>query len=178
MSCFYLWKYILLCFFMQHILQLCTQLCSCQTMFCILHLICALPCYCCIYFYLLMLTHFCVKFLSHVILFELRFIWTIALLENALPWTSSQSVLHVCVVVYPSQLPYCGFIQCCVAIGCVGQHLATYFAEWKYTNQTVNGSLWSAKPFSFFLLPPTLVLHWSGLSRFCVVWCYCCWMWK
>lgn len=34
-----MWKF-LLCFFMQHILQLC----SCQTMFCILHLICALPC--------------------------------------------------------------------------------------------------------------------------------------
>lgn len=46
----------------------------------------------------MLLIHFCVKFILHVILFELC--EHFALLENALPRAHNQSLLHVCVVVY------------------------------------------------------------------------------
>lgn len=167
--CFYLWEYLFLCFFMQHILQLCTHLCSCQAMFYILHPIYALPCSAA-YNVSYDNTFLCsISITYYYYIIWTVFYWTLALLENAPSWTSSQSVLHVCVSVYPSQLAYCGFIQCCVAISRVGQHLATCFAEWRYTNQTVNGSLRPAKPFSFSYYHP----HWCCTETGWIVFILC-----
>lgn len=86
-------------------------------MFCIVHLFYALPC--------VMLIHFCVKFILHVILFNLC--EHFALLENALPWAHNQSLLHVCVVYLLSW--HIVVSSSVVWLSVVGQHLATYFAE-------------------------------------------------
>lgn len=69
--------------------------------------------------------------------------WTLALLGNVLLWTSNQSVLHVCVIVYNSQLVYCSFITCRVTVTGVGQHLATYFAEWQKANTIMSFSTYA-----------------------------------
>lgn len=51
--------------------------------------------------------------------------WTLALLGNALLWTSNQSILHVCVIVYSCESVYSSFIICFVNVSTVGRHLVT-----------------------------------------------------
>lgn len=65
------------------------------------------------------------------------------MLGNALLRASNQSVLHVCIIVYSSQSVYCSFITCCLTVNIVGQHLATYFAEWQKANTLMSCSTYA-----------------------------------
>lgn len=98
--------------------------------------------------------------------------WALALLGNALLRASNQSVLHVCIIVYSSQSVYCSFITCCLTVNIVGQHLATYFAEWQKANTLMSCSTYAGNVdieqlncFVFLTMKSTkLVWHWYGFN--------------
>lgn len=164
-----MWKYVLLCWF-----ALCStycspsQLCSCQTMFCILRVF--------LHFhvllhtlYLLMLIHFQAQFISHETSFELCA--HLICLEMHFPALRPKCFACLC-----SCSPFsvgtlwfhpvlCGCQLCWSAFSKL-----QYFAEWRHTNQTVNGSLWSANPFSFsYYAHICVALKWVESFLSCVV---------